>query len=211
MEDLGFDGNGHVLAFIAGSGSGGNVIQVDPLAGTQSALVPNGLFSGTTLVVDGGTVHGGIIYVDAYDPTGAMASQLVSFDPMNPVPSTVTTGDQLGVVGGVTVFSATGGGAAAAPSALSGGVLHGAAAALVHAGRPEHSDPSSAGTSLSSPQAAIPLQLTVNLQPVAAALSAATMPMAATDSVFANWDAGVLKQACLADPILSGMASGLST
>jgi hypothetical protein len=207
IEDLGLDANGHLLAFIAGSGSGGGVIQVDPSTGIQTALV-TGLFSGTSLVLDGGTVdlnHGGTIYLSAYDPAGVLPSQLISVDPMSQAVSTVTMAGNLSLAGGLTVFSATGGGAAAAPSAHSGGPLHDGIAALDHPVQPDRSNSSTNATSLTSPPVPILPQLPGVRQPVAMALSAVNVRRTATDSVFADWDGGFAQQAFWADPFLSGM------
>jgi autotransporter-associated beta strand protein len=215
IEDLGVDGNGNLVAFVAGSGiESGNLIQVDPSTGNQSALV-TGLYSGTNLILDGGTVdvkHSGTIYVSAYDPTGALPSEVDSIDPMTYAVSTVTTGGSLGgVLGGLVVFNTAGGGAAAAPPAHSGLVLRGSVTAVVHAVQPARGDSSSAGPSLTSPPITIPAQHPVMLQAVAAAFSTVAVPRAATDSLFAIWDESFLPEAFAADPLLAGMASGLST
>jgi hypothetical protein len=210
IEDLGFDGNGHLLAFIAGSGGG--VIQVDPQTGNQTSLV-SGLFLGTNLVLNGGTVdlhHGGRIYVSAYDPTGFLPSQLVSIDPISQAVNTLTMGGNLSLVTGLTAFSVTGAGAAEAPSPHSGPGLHGGVTALVHRGQPVRPDPSSGGTSLASTPAEVPAQLPGIPQPLAKAVSAVAVPRAATDSLFADWD-GSLTQATFADTILTRMTSGLAT
>jgi hypothetical protein len=202
MIDLGLDGNGNLVAFIAGSGSG--VIEVNPQTGNQTSLV-SGLFSDpslTGLVVDGGTVdvaHGGTIFVSAYDPSGNLASRLLAIDPVSGAVRTVAQGGNLSLVTGLTVFTTTGGAAAAVPSAPSGWALHAGVAAAVDLRQADLIGPSATGTSLASAPVTIPPQLPGVLPSLAPARLGVPVPRAATDSVFADWDASLLPEAFSAD------------
>jgi hypothetical protein len=213
MIDLGLDGNGQLLAFIAGNF--GNVIQVDS-QGNQTRLTPVGLFSTdpnlSGVVLDGGTVdtkHNGTIYVSAYDLNGNVHSRLQAIDPNTGTASSpfADDGSNLSVVTGLTVFSTTGGGAAA-PSAPRDRRLHAGVAALVRPGQSDRIDLSAAGTSLASQSVTVPPQHSGMLLTLEAAPSAVTMSRAATDSVFTDWDGSLIQDAFSADPTISEMASG---
>jgi hypothetical protein len=212
MVDLGLDGNGNLLAFIAGSGGG--IIKVDA-QGNQTPLV-TGLFSADPslngLVLDGGTVdikHGGTIYVSAYDPSGLVHSRVLGIDPnTGAVMSTLAAdGMNLSVATGLTVFSTSGGGAAEAPSAASGRGLLAGVSALLCLSQEGRIDLSAAGTSLTSPSVTVAPQNPGVLPPLAAVPSAA-VSKAATDSWFKDWDGSLVQEALSADLTDLGMASG---
>ena len=213
MADLAWDGSGNLLVFNAGSGSGGSVVRVDPTGG-QSLVSP--VSPDPNLIgLDGGTVdinHGGTIYVSTL-ATGNVPSQLLAIDPLTGIVRTlpVSADGNLSLVTGLTVFSTAGGGAAAARTVPSGPALPTGVAALVRAGQPDRSDPSSVGASLPSPSLAIPPQPPGMLSSVAAALEAVTMPRAATDSMFMDWEGGFPQQAFSTDPLISEMVGGLAT
>jgi hypothetical protein len=206
MIDLGVDGSGNLVAFIAGGGSG--VIVVNPQTGNQTSLV-SGLFADPSLeglVVDGGTVdvaHGGTIFVSAYDPSGNLSSRLLAIDPVSGAVRTVALGGNLSLVTGLTVFS-TAGGAAAARSAPSAWALHAGVTAAAGPRQADLMDLAATGTSLVSAPVSIP-QLPGVLSSLAAASSGLTVPRAATDSVFADWDGSLLPEAFSADATISAM------
>jgi hypothetical protein len=204
MVDLGFDGNGQLLAFIGGNG--GSVIKVDA-QGTQTPLV-TGLFSTDPsldgLVLDAGTVdikHGGRIYVSSYDPSGFVRSRVLGIDPntMTVVSTLAGDGLNLSVATGLTVFSMSGGGAAAAHSPLGGRGLHAGVSALLGLSQEDRTDLAAARTSLTSPSVTVAPQNPGVLPPLAAVPSAATVSKAATDSVFKDWDGSLVQEALSAD------------
>jgi hypothetical protein len=198
MIDLGLEGSGNLVAFIAGGGSG--VIEVNPQTGNQTSLV-SGLFSDPSLrglVVHGGTVdiaHGGTIFVSAYDPSGNLPSRLLAIDPVSGAVRTVAEAGNLSLVTGLTVFTTSGGAATVAPSAPSGWALHAGVAAAVSLSQADLIDLPATGTILASAPVKVPPQFPAVLPSLPAAPSGVTVPKAATDSVFANWDGSLLPEA----------------
>jgi hypothetical protein len=203
MIDLGLDGSGNLVAFIAGGGGG--VIYVNPLTGNQTSLV-SGLFSDpslTALVADGGTVdvaHGGTIFVSAFDRLRNLPSRLLAIDPVSGAVRTVTDGGNLSLVTGLTVFTTSGGAATAAPSAPSGWALHAGVAAAVGLTQADPIDLAATGASLASAPVTISPQRSGVLPSFATAPSGLTVPRVATDSVFADWDGSLVPVAFSADP-----------
>ena len=112
MIDLGLDASGNLIAICAGSGSGGSVVRITP-GGTQTSLSSGGILTG----LDGGTVEptSGTIYLSAL-ASGSLASRILAVNPSNGAQSTISSGSNLSLVGGMVVFSQSGAGAAALPT-----------------------------------------------------------------------------------------------
>jgi hypothetical protein len=101
----------------------------------------------------------------------------------------------------VLLNAGPGGGGAAAPATPNRQPLHAGIAELVHAGQPVRGNPSSVGASPSSPPVAIPPQFSGMGPPTMAALSAVTVPSAAPDALFADWDDSPIQDALSAEAI----------
>jgi hypothetical protein len=189
MVDFGLDASGNLI--VANAGSGGSLIRVNP-SGVQTAISSGGLIG-----LDGGTVdvnHGGTIYVSALS-SGGLASRILAIDPATGVPHTVASGGNLSLVAGLVVFNSGGGHAAVMPSnpALSsaGNAAPGSTAVAPTTGTASIANGTTIGPGAVN-TAILPQDQPAQLS---APASTAILPAAAIDSLFADWDVSLHRDA----------------